>query len=58
VPKTELIDWLTLSHGNNGLVSVGDNILFQKIREVKAEISGDESFFDDTPNEQQYIGKK
>lgn len=54
VPKTELIDWLTLSHGNNGLVSVGDNILFQKIREVKAEISGDESFFDDTPNEQQY----
>lgn len=53
VPKIELIDWLIFSHGKNGLVSVGDNILFQKIREVKAANNGNFDMGGLTPNEQQ-----
>lgn len=61
VPKTELLEWLIIPHGKNGLVSVGDNILFQKIREVKTQIEeintskDDEAYIDMemTPNEQQ-----
>lgn len=63
VPATELLDWLIFSHDKSGLVSVGDNILFQKIREVKAQMQEhntsvdveDEAYIDmeTTPNEQQ-----
>ena len=34
-PNGGLLDWLLLTHGNNGLVAVGDNILFHKIIFVK-----------------------
>ena len=39
--------------GNSGLVSVGDNILFQKIREVKAAMNGNPDMGGLTPNQQQ-----
>ena len=55
VPFTELREWLTTSHGKSGLVSVGDNILFQKIREVKAFRNGDEDMGGLTPNQQQRV---
>lgn len=55
VPFTELREWLTTSHGKSGLVSVGDNILFQKIREVKASHNGDEDVGGLTPNQQQRV---
>lgn len=57
VPETPLIDWLLFPHGDNGLVAVGDNILFQKIRDVKRDIinEGKEIVEADerTPNKQQ-----
>ena len=57
VPETKLMDWLLLTHGNNGLVAVGDNILFQKIREVKEEIANEGKeiveVIEKTPNQQQ-----
>lgn len=62
VEEEPLLNWLILTHGKNGLVSVGDNILFQKIREAKEELrkknetedseNGDKE--EPTPNEQQY----
>ncbi len=53
VPEKTLMEWLVMSHGKSGLVSVGDNILFQKLREIKAELNGDENFGNITPNQQQ-----
>ena len=50
-PQGGLLDWLLFPHGNNGLVAVGDNILFQKIREIKAANNNEE--FEGSPNEQQ-----
>lgn len=50
-PQGGLLDWLLFPHGNNGLVAVGDNILFQKIREIKAANNNEE--LEGTPNEQQ-----
>lgn len=50
-PQGGLLDWLLFPHDNNGLVAVGDNILFQKIREIKAIKNNEE--IEDTPNEQQ-----
>ena len=50
-PQGGLLDWLLFPHGNNGLVAVGDNILFQKIREIKATNNNEE--LEGTPNEQQ-----
>lgn len=56
-PNGGLLDWLLLTHGNNGLVAVGDNILFQKIREVKLEIANEGKeiveVIEKTPNQQQ-----
>ena len=55
IPEIPLIDWLTKSYGDSGLVTIGDNILFQKIREVVSpETTIDENGEDITPNEQQY----
>ena len=55
IPETPLVDWLITTHGDSGLVSIGDNILFQKIREiVSPELSMDENGEEITPNEQQY----
>lgn len=55
VPEIPLINWLTMSHGDSGLVSVGDNILFQKIREVRnPNCMYGEKGEEITPNEQQY----
>lgn len=51
VPETPLMEWLLSTHENSGLVAVGDNILFQKIREIKMEISNEKT--DKTPNQQQ-----
>lgn len=56
VPETQLIDWLLMTRkdiGDSGLVSVGDNILFQKLREVKAAMEEDLDMGGLTPNEQQ-----
>lgn len=52
-PKGGLLDWLLLPHGNNGLVAVGDNILFHKIREIKAVERGDDAYLEISPNEHQ-----
>lgn len=51
VPAYELKDWLTMNHGNNGLISVGDDILFHKIRELKA--AENDEVTEETPNEEQ-----
>ncbi|MCI5586414.1 MAG: RNA dependent RNA polymerase [Lachnospiraceae bacterium] len=51
VPAYELKDWLTINHGNNGLISVSDDILFQKIRELKA--AENDEVTEETPNEKQ-----
>ena len=56
VPEIQLTDWLLMTRkdiGNSGLVSVGDNILFQKIREVKAAMNGNPDMGGLTPNQQQ-----
>lgn len=50
-PNGGLLDWLLFPHGKNGLVAVGDNILFQKIREIKA--ANENRKLIGTPNEQQ-----
>ena len=34
IPEIPLIDWLTKSYGDSGLVTIGDNILFQKIERL------------------------
>lgn len=53
VPEKPLIDWLLFPHDNNGLVAVGDNILFHKIREINAVKNGDNEYLEISPNTHQ-----
>lgn len=53
VPEKPLIDWLLFPHDNNGLVAVGDNILFHKIREINAAKNGDNEYLEISPNTHQ-----
>lgn len=53
MPSKTLFEWLTTYNRKSGLVAVGDNILFQKLREIHAAQNSNEDMGGLTPNQQQ-----